>query len=151
MDWSLRSCGRHGHVTYAPDEAELRLKVHTDTPLGTAWRCLRCGDYVLGEPKATGPAADAPQVRRGKALRDLVILRLLAIERGIRGVLVLLAAWGVYHFRGTAARDGIQHALDQEIPILKQAADVLHVKLNLENSSMVHTIRTVLMTDTKTI
>src|ERR1041384_3980758 len=70
MDWSLRSCGRHGHVTYAPDEPELRAHLHTETPLGVAWRCLRCGDYVLGEAKASGPAALAPEVRRGKALRD---------------------------------------------------------------------------------
>jgi len=59
MDWNLRSCGRNGHVTYAPDEPELRSQVHTDTPLGVAWRCLRCGDYVLGEPKASGPAENA--------------------------------------------------------------------------------------------
>jgi uncharacterized membrane protein (DUF2068 family) len=151
MDWNLRSCGRNGHVTYAPDEPELRSHLHTETPLGVAWRCLRCGDYVLGEPRGAGPADDAPQVRRGKALRDLVILRLLAVERGIRGLLVLLAAWGVYHFRGAASRGGIQRALDEEIPILKQAADVFHIKLNLENSSMVDTIRKILEADTSTI
>jgi len=26
MEWNLRSCSRHGHVTYAPDEPEYRAK-----------------------------------------------------------------------------------------------------------------------------
>ena len=51
------------------------------TPLGEAWRCLRCGCYVLGEPHGSGPAEDAPVLLRGKALRSAFILRLLAIER----------------------------------------------------------------------
>src|SRR5262245_40752479 len=99
MDWNLRSCGRHGHVTYAPDEADLRRSLHVLTPVGEAWRCLRCGDFVIGAPKQSGPADHAPTVLRGRALRDLVILRLLAVERVLRGLIVLLAAYGVYKVR----------------------------------------------------
>ena len=68
MDWNLRSCARGGHVTYAPDEPAYRAKLTAETPLGDAWRCLRCGDYVLGEPHGSGPADDAPVLLRGKAL-----------------------------------------------------------------------------------
>src|SRR2546423_5020848 len=100
MDWNLRSCGRHGHVTYAPAEAELRTRLHAQTPLGEAWRCLRCGDYVLGPARASGPAGDAPQVMRGKALRDAVILRLLAGARPAPGPPVLAAADGVWRVPG---------------------------------------------------
>ena len=47
--------------------------------------------WVLGEPKASGPADQAPVPPRGKALRQLTILRVLAVERVIRAV-VLIAA-----------------------------------------------------------
>jgi hypothetical protein len=53
VDWNLRTCGRRGHVTYVPDEPDLRARLIASTPLGEAWRCLRCGDYVLGRRTAT--------------------------------------------------------------------------------------------------
>ena len=46
MDWSLFGCARKGHVTYAPDEPELRDRLMAPTAGGTAWRCLRCGTFV---------------------------------------------------------------------------------------------------------
>ncbi len=147
MDWNLRSCGRKGHVTYAPTEPELRARLHATTPVGAAWRCLRCGDFVLGEPRAEGPADQAPMVLRGRALRDAVVLRLLAAERWIRGLLVLLAAYGVWRFR--ANHDAIQRAFNQDLPLLKPIADKLHY--NLEDSSMVHTIRSVIEAQTSTL
>jgi len=147
MDWNLRSCGRHGHVTYAPAEAELRTRLHAQTPLGEAWRCLRCGDYVLGPARASGPAGDAPQVMRGKALRDAVILRLLAVERAVRALLVLAAAYGVWRFR--AHHDAIQRAFDEDLPLLRPIAQKLN--FNLDDSSMVHTIRSVIEARTSTL
>jgi uncharacterized membrane protein (DUF2068 family) len=140
MDWNLRSCGRHGHVTYAPIEDELRARLHAETPLGAAWRCLRCGDYVLGPPRETGPAENAPQVLRGRALRDAVILRLLAVERGVRALLVLAAAYGIWRFR--AHHNAVQQAFNEDLPLLRPIAEKLH--FNLDDSSMVHTIRSVI-------
>ncbi len=140
MDWNLRSCGRHGHVTYAPTEEELRSKLHAQTPLGEAWRCLRCGDYVLGAPRGSGPAADAPEVMRGRALRDAVILRLLAVERAVRALIVLAAAYGVWRFR--AHHGAIQQAFNEDLPLLRPIADKLHY--SLDDSSIVHTIRSVI-------
>jgi hypothetical protein len=91
-DWELRSCGRHGHVTWRPNEEDLAARLHVQTVDGEAWRCLRCATFVVGEPLGEGPAADAPLVLRGKALRDAFILRLLAAERFIRGVLLVALA-----------------------------------------------------------
>lgn len=147
MDWNLRSCGRRGHVTYAPDEPELRQALHVATPVGDAWRCLRCGDFVVGEPKQSGPADHAPPVLRGRALRDMVILRLLAAERVLRGLIVLLAAYGVYKVRNN--RGSIQKAFEDDIPLIKPLADKFH--WNVEDSSMVHTIRTFLEASTGTL
>ena len=72
MDWSLFGCARKGHVTYAPDEPDLRDRLMAPTAGGTAWRCLRCGTFVHHHGKVhhgTGPAAEAPLLRRGRELR----------------------------------------------------------------------------------
>ena len=140
LDWSLRSCGRHGHATYAPDEPELRERLRAETPIGTAWRCLRCGDFVVGEPRGHGPAADAPEVIRGRALRDLVILRLLAVERLVRGLLVLLVAYGVFRFR--SRQGSIEQAFNEDLPLIQKLADKFH--WNFEDSAVVRAIHTFL-------
>ena len=147
MDWSLRGCARKGHVTYAPDEELYRERLHTPTPFGPAWRCLRCGDFVIGEPRQQGPADDAPIVLRGRALRDALILRLLSFERFFKGILVLLAGWGVIRFR--AHRDGVQRAFNEDLPLLRPFTDRIGWKL--EDSSMIHTIRTVIEAESKTL
>ena len=103
VDWSLRTCARKGHVTYAPDEPEYRAKLEATTPLGDAWRCLRCGCYVLGEPHGHGPAENAPMLLRGKQLRSAFILRALAIERWIRGVIIVLLGVAVLFDRDLAS------------------------------------------------
>jgi uncharacterized membrane protein (DUF2068 family) len=147
VDWNLRACGRRGHVTYAPSEAELRARLHASTPVGEAWRCLRCGDFVLGEPRLTGPAEQAPIVLRGRALRDATILRLLAVERLLRGLGVLAAGIGVIHFRGH--RDAVQRAFNEDLPLLKPFAD--KIGWHLEDSSVVHTLRTVIEAESNTL
>ena len=65
MDWSQLGCGATGHVTFAPEEPALRSRLVVATQEGPAWRCLRCGTFVIGEPAASGPADSAPAVRRG--------------------------------------------------------------------------------------
>ena len=132
MDWSLLGCGRSGHATYAPAEAELRPLLSVPTPAGTAWRCLRCGTFVPGEPAGSGPAAAAPDVRRGKDLRSAVILRLFAIERYLRALVFAAAAFGVWRFE--YARASIDATVDREYPavrtLLRQLGyDVDHSKL----------------------
>jgi uncharacterized membrane protein (DUF2068 family) len=140
MDWNLRTCGRRGHVTYAPSEDQLRTRLRAQTPVGEAWRCLRCGDFVLGEPAGSGPADNAPIVLRGRELRDAVVFRLLAVERFVKGTLVLLAAYGVFRFR--SHRDAVQRAFTEDLPLIRPLADKLHY--SLEDSSIVHTLRTVI-------
>jgi uncharacterized membrane protein (DUF2068 family) len=147
VDWNLRVCGRRGHVTYAPSEEALRSRLCAETPFGDAWRCLRCGDFVLGEPKGGGPADDAPIVARGRVLRDAIILRLLAVERFVRALLVLLAAYGIYHFR--SHRDAVQRAFSEDIPLLRPLAQKLG--WNLDDSSIVHSIRTAIEARSNTL
>src|SRR4051812_16726650 len=110
----LRACGRRGHLTYAPDERDLSDRLRTDTPIGEAWRCLRCGDWVVGPPGGRGPADDAPVPARGKALRQLTILRILAVERVVRGLVLIAAAYGVHRF--ASAQRSLQDSFGKLIP-----------------------------------
>ena len=127
FSWELRSCGRHGHVTYRPTETQLADRLRVDTARGEAWRCLRCADFVVGPPHASGPADDAPLVLRGEALRDAFILRLLAAERGIRAFLMFALAYGVWRFNG--ARDSLQRVFAEYLPLLRPLANRLGVDL----------------------
>jgi uncharacterized membrane protein (DUF2068 family) len=124
----LRACARHGHVTYAPTEAELADRLRTQTALGEAWRCLRCGDWVLGAPKSTGPADRAPVPPRGKALRQLTILRVLAVERVVRGLVLIAAGYGVYRFE--SAQTALRGSFGRLVPALRPLADQLGVDLD---------------------
>jgi len=89
IDWSLVSCGLRGHITYRPDEPEYAARLRATAAAGEVWRCLRCGDYIPGEPHGSGPADLAPTPTRGRALRQLIILRLLAVLRALEGALWL--------------------------------------------------------------
>ena len=135
-DWNLRACAKRGHETYAPDEPELRARLRIDTPSGEAWRCLRCEDFVVGAPKGTGPADAAPEVPRGRLLRDRVIMRLLAVERGARGILLLLAAYGVWHFK--SVQHGWQNMFEHFLPLFHPLAQA--IGWNIDNSSLVRLI-----------
>jgi uncharacterized membrane protein (DUF2068 family) len=133
VDWSLLGCGRSGHATYAPAEAELRPLLSVPTPAGTAWRCLRCGTFVPGEPAGSGPAAAAPDVRRGKDLRSAVILRLFAIERYLRALVFGVAAFGVWRFE--YARASIDATLDREYPAVRTL--LRQLGYNVDHSKLV--------------
>src|SRR3954454_18849924 len=140
MEWNLRTCARRGHVTYAPSEAEFRAKLEADTPLGDAWRCLRCGTYVLGDPHGTGPAEDAPVLLRGKALRAAFILRLLAVERWLRGAILLLLSAAVFELKSTQA--SIKEYVDKDLTALKPFFNQIH--FNVSDSATVHSIEKIL-------
>jgi uncharacterized membrane protein (DUF2068 family) len=140
MEWNLRTCARKGHVTYAPEEPEFRAKLEANTPLGHAWRCLRCGTYVLGDPHGAGPADDAPVLLRGKALRAAFILRALAIERWIRALILLLLAAAVFKLKSTQA--SIKDLVDQDLKSLKPFFDQIH--FNVSDSATVNAIEKVL-------
>ena len=140
MDWSLRGCSRQGHATYAPDEPELQARLRTETSLGEAWRCLRCGTFVLGAPRSNGPAEDAPIVLRGKALREAFILRILAVERWIRALVLALLAAAVFEFEST--QTSVQAWFEREIPRFEPAARQFNI--NLDKSGLVHELRKLL-------
>lgn len=141
--WELRTCARRGHLTYAPDDTALAARLSGTTGLGEVWRCLRCGDFTLGAPHGHGPAEDAPLVLRGKALRQAIILRALAVERMIRAALIGLAAWAVWTFHG--AQGTIQATVDRELPLLRASG------VKVDQMTLVHELERALATKPSTL
>jgi uncharacterized membrane protein (DUF2068 family) len=137
IDWNRRACARRGHATYAPDEPALRERMSAATGLGEAWRCLRCGDFVLGAPHGSGPAAQAPPVPRGKALRDLLVLRVLSVERLLRGLFIVLAAVAVWKFSNS--QDAVRDLFERNLTVFRPIA--VHFHYDLDHSPVVDTIR----------
>ncbi|GBE66896.1 hypothetical protein MFM001_33580 [Mycobacterium sp. MFM001] len=123
VDFALRSCGLRGHATFAPDEPKLRERLKAETPAGEAWRCLRCETFVVGPPRRSGPADTAPEIPRGRLLRDRTLMRALAVERAVRAVVFLLLAAGVLKVRGS--RERLQQAFEQDLPLLRPLGNQL--------------------------
>jgi uncharacterized membrane protein (DUF2068 family) len=122
IDWELVACGWRGHVLVGTDAAELRPQ---DAPLAREqppirWhRCLRCDSWVALPPprspaRATPPDRDAIEIPlRGKALRDRVVLRLIAVDRALHFTILVLLGIAVIAFAGneTSLRDAYYRIL----------------------------------------
>jgi uncharacterized membrane protein (DUF2068 family) len=134
-------------VTYAVDEPEFRARIEAATPLGDAWRCLRCGTYVLGEPHGEGPADEAPVLLRGKALRSAFILRALAIERWVRGVILLLLAAAVFKLKSTHV--SVKELFDRDLSSLKPFFKQIH--FNVSDSATINSIEKILNAKSSTL
>jgi uncharacterized membrane protein (DUF2068 family) len=88
-------------------------------------------------PHGTGKAADAPLVPRGKALRDRFILRLLAVERLVRGALIVLIAYAVWRFSNS--QTAVQQLFNKDLTLLRPIA--VHFHYDLDHSPIVGTIQ----------
>jgi uncharacterized membrane protein (DUF2068 family) len=147
VDPNLRTCGRKGHATYQPTEPQLAAQLQAETPAGTAWRCLRCGDFVLGDPVAVGPAVDAPVLLRGKALRDATVLRLLAAERLLRALVLIGVGYVILRFRHDEG--DFQSLFNRAIPAAQPLANVFH--FDLSHSPTIAKLRHLLHTKPSTL
>jgi uncharacterized membrane protein (DUF2068 family) len=117
MDWSQLACGTSGHTTFEPDEPALRERLGVATTGGMAWRCLRCGTFVIGAPAYHGPAASAPRVRRDSEVRSFLVLRVFAIERFLRALVFAALGYGIWRFK--TSRLSIEQAFNNELPGLR--------------------------------
>ncbi|HSS11008.1 MAG TPA: DUF2127 domain-containing protein [Acidimicrobiales bacterium] len=117
-------CAVKGHVTpaaevavLAPEDAGLGLDVDSTWRLA---RCLRCDAWISTTPpdspsrERLPPLAELELPRRGKRLRDAIILRLIAIERGLHSVIFTLVAFLGLLVRADLAgiQSGVRRFLD---------------------------------------
>jgi uncharacterized membrane protein (DUF2068 family) len=115
---------------------------------GLLHRCLRCGGFYPAEQMVpTGPLAQAPAVARGRELRDLFVLRLLAAERFARGLLLLLA--GVAGFAFRTHQQSWRAAFEETLPSAQPLARQLGV--NLDDSRLVQLAHQALTADKSAI
>jgi uncharacterized membrane protein (DUF2068 family) len=114
--FELLVCGLRGHELLGLDAAELRPQdelfardAGLDPP--TRWlRCLRCDSWLALTPP-TKPSRRHPPERdevelplRGKALRDKIVLRLIAIDRALHSVILVVLALAIFAFIGHQAQ-----------------------------------------------
>lgn len=107
IDWELISCGLHGHEIVGADAAVVR---DVDVSLvreedGLRWcRCLRCEAWVPVLPPTEParqfvPSLDEVEVPvRGRRLRDRYVLRLIVIDRALRGLLFASLTVAIFLF-----------------------------------------------------
>lgn len=112
IDWELLACGTGGHTLVAADAEQLRPQdslIAVDRgPL--RWnRCLRC-DSWLALARPADPGSEHPPDReqieiplRGKALRDKIVLRIIAVDRAVHFLILGLIGIGALLF---AANEG---------------------------------------------
>ncbi len=95
-------CARRGHVTPAAGVERLRPEdagLGVDLPDGRRFvRCTRCDVWIDGHPptvperEVLPPLSELSVPRRGRPLRDAIVLRLIAIDRGVHSVIFAILA-----------------------------------------------------------
>lgn len=92
----LLTCAWRGHVLPGAEIDTLDARhavLARDTEDGRRLvQCLRCADWVLVDPPVPGTGthvespADVDRPRRGKALRQAIVLRLIAVDKAVHAV-----------------------------------------------------------------
>ena len=113
LHYELLACGWSGHELLGLDARELRPvdAVFAREHDGVRWhRCLRCDSWLPLEAPAT-PVNEHPPERaevvlplRGKALRDKLVLRLIALDRAFHFVLLATIAAAIFVFAAHRAQ-----------------------------------------------
>ncbi|MEA2280207.1 MAG: hypothetical protein QOK21_814 [Solirubrobacteraceae bacterium] len=108
FQYELLSCGIAGHELVGTDAAHVREQdaaFARETPDGLRWyRCLRCDSWLpLAPPEH--PERDHPPEHgdielplRGRALRDKVVLRVIAADRALHFLVLGVIAVGIFIF-----------------------------------------------------
>ena len=103
--YELLVCGLRGHELSGTDAAELRAEdaVFAREMAGQRWhRCLRCDSWLpfpapLAAERRHPPARDEIELPlRGRPLRDKIVLRLIAVDKGLHFVVLTALSIAVF-------------------------------------------------------
>jgi uncharacterized membrane protein (DUF2068 family) len=127
--YELIGCSFHGHALFGTDAAEIRPQdaVFAREIDGVRWyRCLRCDTWQT-KPPPSAPTSEVPPNRdqielplRGRPLRDRYVLRLIAIDRSVR--VVVLAPLTAAIFLFAKHRDELRHDYTKVLAALQTAS-----------------------------
>ena len=118
--YELLVCGVRGHVLVGTDAAEIRVLdgAFVRESGGLRWyRCLRCDSWVPLAPPAKPKRRQVPPPTeiglplRGKALRDKIVLRMIAIDRAFH--FLVLGALAALIFIFASHRAQLQKLVDK--------------------------------------
>jgi uncharacterized membrane protein (DUF2068 family) len=120
LDWELVTCGVRGHVLVrGADEDPHLVRDGGDVRW---YRCLRCDAWTPMAPGTSAPATparreDVEVPLRGRALRDRIVLRIIALDRLVHFIVLGLLGIAVLAF--TAHRDTLRHAFYKVLTALQ--------------------------------
>jgi uncharacterized membrane protein (DUF2068 family) len=127
-------------VYQVTDDAALSRELVAESSAGPALRCLRCSAFVLEPDAPSGPLADAPLVPRGTHGRRLFLIRLIALERIVRALLLAGVAVSVL---GLADRHWL--VLDRLKTLVEAAAPLAHeLGWQIESSATIEEVQRLL-------
>ncbi len=147
--WVLRRCGRRGHqLVWLADPLAADLQRTAENPV--LLRCLRCGTFVETDDPATAgvrgtqqapvPLGEVPLAVRGSHGRKLALLRVVAVERVIRALMLLVAAGGIFALG--ANRDSVVAKVNAIITSAYPLAE--QVGWDIRNSHLIATVQELL-------
>ena len=105
LHYELLVCGISGHELIGMDAAEVRDsdRILVREENGLRWyRCVRCDSWLPLDPPSNPARRDVPargEVElplRGKALRDKIVLRVIAVDRAFHFVILAVLAVAVF-------------------------------------------------------
>jgi uncharacterized membrane protein (DUF2068 family) len=105
LHYELLVCGLSGHELLGTDAAEVREadRVVVREEEGLRWhRCVRCDSWLPLDPPANParrhvPSRDEVELPlRGRALRDKIVLRVIAVDRALHFVVLAILAVAVF-------------------------------------------------------
>lgn len=105
LHYELLVCGARGHLLLGTDVRKLRAQdaIVAREEGGLRWhRCLRCDSWLpLAPPTAPArehipPREEIQLPLRGKPLRDKIVLRVIAVDRGLHTVILAVLAVAVF-------------------------------------------------------
>jgi uncharacterized membrane protein (DUF2068 family) len=138
--WVERRCARRGHILAHLSDAgvsALTGPIPGPQDVGALLCCLRCGNWIdpdgvlvselLGGPDSPVELAELPLPARGAHGRRFGLLRLLAVERAVRGSIMLLGA--IVIFQVAAQRGSILSEIERLLLAYRPLGQELGVQL----------------------
>jgi uncharacterized membrane protein (DUF2068 family) len=113
LHYELIACGASGHELVGTDAAHLRPEDHVIAveAEGVRWhRCLRCDSWLpLPPPEAPTretlpPREEIELPLRGRPLRDKIVLRVIAVDRGLHFLVLGLLGLAILLFASRQAQ-----------------------------------------------